>query len=897
MARLRYNLVQATLGADLLSGSSSITFNTALTEGGVNIPTISGGDIIALRVDQEIMHLTAYTAGATTGTVLRAQEQSEEADHYTASPVRHVITKEDVSDGGSKGVRTVVVVAADAPESWLDVADFVCDGTNDEVQLADAATLLDGGGIIQLSPGSFSIGAQVNTLWANGATTLRGVPSSTWFEIDYNPPLTDLEDVGGSTAVFRITSYGGSMEDIGLYYNDGSPNTDSVLFFVSASDFAFRNCEFDSDISTCIYGYAVSNIALTIDKCVIDGSPAIWMTKQRGLAVRNSTIRPYNNEIGIRLRDAAGVGYGTNDKSQATIIGNTFSGGSVHVAVESNNFDGMGGPIIKGNHFMLPGDAAVKITGSDQCIVEGNRILGNNATGHGIWLLTAANSNVIKGNVFSLVGKHGIFLDGSNDNIIEGNSITSASQFTTNTWSSIFLTNSDGNLVTGNQIRKGSATPKPLYGIRVDTSTCDNNTIAGNDLLDASNAAGNEYSDAGTGTRTGWSGRVSVAASNATSVEKVGATFLCDGTNDEVQISAALALAASGVGNAVYLSSGTFQIGAAITVVGNRHRLVGAGTYATHLRRSAAGSYSVFNLNGPTLNLERLRVHDDGTLATTGPLVIGSDIELSYAAIENDKAGLAAVSLMYGIKGENSYIGADGPGIIAAPTTAGLVKINLTDSEINSWSSVAISDDETALTISSQSQISLTNCVLYAGGSTAILSTGKGVGDDNPIIQMYNVDVWGDNDAITINTATSVTMYGVRGLGEVGHFLKINNTDIGSIHGLRVSLAGTHGLWLLDCNDILVDAPDIRSASTLTDDTYSGILLDGDTNNCAIQGALIRRAASGNAPKYGIRVDDATCDNNFIVNNDLLNSAKSGGTGAAFSDAGTGTVTAAGNRT
>lgn len=80
----------------------------------------------------------------------------------------------------------------------------------------------------------------------------------------------------------------------------------------------------------------------------------------------------------------------------------------------------------------------------------------------------------------------------------------------------------------------------------------------------------------------------------------------------------------------------------------------------------------------------------------------------------------------------------------------------------------------------------------------------------------------------------------------------------------------------------------ITSCGGGTTDTYSGILLKDDTNECNVQGNTVRSSDL----KYGINISTADCDDNLVTNNDLLNSAVT----ASFNDAGTGTITVAGNR-
>lgn len=98
MARQRYNIVVGALGADLTSGATTITLALALQEGGTNISTIASPDYALIRIDNEIAILTAYTAGATTGTIARGTLGTTgtlAADHSLGALVRIVADKDE----------------------------------------------------------------------------------------------------------------------------------------------------------------------------------------------------------------------------------------------------------------------------------------------------------------------------------------------------------------------------------------------------------------------------------------------------------------------------------------------------------------------------------------------------------------------------------------------------------------------------------------------------------------------------------------------------------------------------------------------------------------------------------------------------------------------------------
>lgn len=105
MARLRYNGLKATLGGSLTSDATTVTFAAALTHsGGTAVPTImAASDFIPLSILdgtgslREVVYLTAYTAGATTGTISRGQEGTTAASHELGVTVAQAALSRDVT--------------------------------------------------------------------------------------------------------------------------------------------------------------------------------------------------------------------------------------------------------------------------------------------------------------------------------------------------------------------------------------------------------------------------------------------------------------------------------------------------------------------------------------------------------------------------------------------------------------------------------------------------------------------------------------------------------------------------------------------------------------------------------------------------------------------------------
>lgn len=74
--RLRVNFQRGSLGAGLTDADTTITFTEA-----PGFPTLASGEYIPIAIESEVVHLTAYTAGDTTGTIARGKEGTAKAAH------------------------------------------------------------------------------------------------------------------------------------------------------------------------------------------------------------------------------------------------------------------------------------------------------------------------------------------------------------------------------------------------------------------------------------------------------------------------------------------------------------------------------------------------------------------------------------------------------------------------------------------------------------------------------------------------------------------------------------------------------------------------------------------------------------------------------------------------
>lgn len=128
----------------------------------------------------------------------------------------------DLIDSTLQGYGGLLVAASDAPQAWIDHADYACDGTDDQVQIQAAIDALPSlGGKVRLSPGTFMLAwagqiveAGVTTvpycvkvLDTVGPITIQGVPGATTLKLtDTQPANTVMLAIHGMEASNRTSS-------------------------------------------------------------------------------------------------------------------------------------------------------------------------------------------------------------------------------------------------------------------------------------------------------------------------------------------------------------------------------------------------------------------------------------------------------------------------------------------------------------------------------------------------------------------------------------------------------------------------------------------------------------------------------------------------------------------
>jgi hypothetical protein len=250
------------------------------------------------------------------------------------------------SDAVGQRSVTFVVAADNASDATKAAADYVCDGTNDHVEIQqalDAAQLFNRAGIVQLSEGVFNINADLvlgEDVWLRGAgpqaTYVSGgditVGTGSWSGIK----ISDLEVNGGITLATVSTTFVW-IDSVYAHYVQASPLPGDVQWFW------LTNCF--------LYGANASGYSLDLDGAAGVTGRSLW-----GIHIMNNTL-----EEGVQLTSSTAA---ADAGVYSHFVGNQVNGFSYFqnfdwIEVANNTFD------------------AITFDSLDESTVAGNVVLGS----------------------------------------------------------------------------------------------------------------------------------------------------------------------------------------------------------------------------------------------------------------------------------------------------------------------------------------------------------------------------------------------------------------------------------------------------------------------------------------------------------------------------------------
>lgn len=170
------------------------------------------------------------------------------------------------------------------------------------------------------------------------------------------------------------------------------------------------------------------------------------------------------------------------------------------------------------------------------------------------------------------------------------------------------------------------------------------------------------------------------------------------------------------------------------------------------------------------------------------------------------------------------------------------------------------------------------DCGIYLDTSSRLIAT-----DSISTGNLVGIDLY-DCDGVTVerNACCNNDRRGLHALYGSNNALLANLCRANGREGILIEVSSHNTIALNTC---------LENSQT-ADNAYDNIKIAANSDYNHVQANTCRVGALTNGPRYGIRIDSTDCDGNFVTNNDLYNSGKTG----ALSDQGTGTVTTPGNR-
>lgn len=411
-----------------------------------------------------------------------------------------------IGGGGGPVAATLVVAASNSSQRGKDLADYVCDGVSDQVEINNALAALGAvGGCVLLLEGTYIVDGPINV---PSNATLAGQGWGTIIKIKdaLNANINVVQNADQTNGNTRIV-----LRDFTIDGNKANNTTGtqhgiylSKTTYPSVSRLLVSNCRTNG-----IYLRESSNSTVTGNICWGQAYYGIFLNYGSGNVVVGN-ICHQNGRSGIQLGDTSGnvvtgntcrespyYGIYLTNCSYNTIAGNTclanktdIQGDGIYLTSSTNN-------TVTGNTCQGSGCSGIFLYSSSLNTLTGNTCVGNN---HGVYP-NASSQNTIAGNTCRSNNRFGIYLYASSNNTVTGNTCLENSQAANATYDNIYIGgDSDYNNVQANTCRAGILTNKPRYGIYIGTADCDGNLVTNNDLYQG--GATGAFSDAGTGTVT-----------------------------------------------------------------------------------------------------------------------------------------------------------------------------------------------------------------------------------------------------------------------------------------------------------------------------------------------------------------------------------------------------------
>lgn len=429
---------------------------------------------------------------------------------------------------GQQRAVTFVVAASDAKPDSKAQADFVCDGTDDQDEINAALTATRdeaGGGLVQLTEGTFHISDTVNLL---GDVGLRGQGIHTILRrVDDSDEFSILKSYTYGTPVYNIYVIRN------LVINDNASNQDAAdnpelkrAIHLESYVAAYIENVFIDDVQNMgmyLSGSAQGSNDQVTNCTVISEAKAIEIHGPRAI-IENSRFISTGSDVAVliegigvkfinnRVQTSSGTGIQAIYPAGVVVSNNIVSGcdtGIYFRGTTDTSFSGTCSGVIAHNTVVDTewGDA-ISVRGVENILVDGNCIDGGDNYGVYIWGTAFGDRKPCNARVLNniITGcSPGIGIASTGERVIIGNNtvydcfrgihmgtnskgaIIEGNNVAWNSWEGIYLYRSTSNLIQGNSIEYNGR-----HGLRMYYNSS-MNTIVGNRFVGNSQSADQTY--------------------------------------------------------------------------------------------------------------------------------------------------------------------------------------------------------------------------------------------------------------------------------------------------------------------------------------------------------------------------------------------------------------------
>lgn len=233
----------------------------------------------------------------------------------------------------SGGKRTCRFVVGTSTAGWTDAdCDYLCDGTDDQVEINSALQALpDGGGEIVILDGTYNIGAEIN-LYKNNIT-IRGCGSSTILDRKW---FLDKGNARYDNGIFN-TNRRNNIKICNLFfqghYSEQSDDNDSAIVIDSSNNILIKNClfnDYNAGVQTGYRSDTVTNVLIESNWFLKSGLYDIDLDSCDGAIIRSNII----------VRDTLGGGFSIsiNDCKNFVIDGNIVVNRDIAISVDHSGY-------------------------------------------------------------------------------------------------------------------------------------------------------------------------------------------------------------------------------------------------------------------------------------------------------------------------------------------------------------------------------------------------------------------------------------------------------------------------------------------------------------------------------------------------------------------------------